>query len=231
MNTIYFFNFCNSSDLFLLLKLNKEITFMKHVNLTFILLLTLGLFIPQLKSQDLDPFTSDDMVFYGLDFSEAKFLGGSGLTSPASMQDKYMPALNELMIDERRRYDVANSYQKKNVEYYFDRVDDINANLMIDEHYVNEQIKELSDEQIAHAIKRLNDSKHSGLGLVYLIEKVNHNNNLITVRIVFFDIESSQVLLVKRASGSMRGFSIRNYYAGGIRQIISDGKKNYPHWR
>jgi len=204
---------------------------MKHTKITVILFLTISLFIPQLKSQDIDVFKTDNLVFYGLDFSEAKFYGGSGLTSPGTMQDKYMPALNELMIDERRRYDVAKSYQKKNVEYYFDIADDINARLNIDDHYTNETIEELSEEQIAQAIERYQDTKHHSLGLVYLIHKVNHSSNLISLKIVFFDIDSHKVIFVKRASGTMKGFSIRNYYAGGIRQIIADGKKSYPNWK
>lgn len=204
---------------------------MKHTKMTLILFFTIGLFITQIKSQEIDVFNTDNMVFYGLDFSEAKFYGGSGLTSPVTMQDKYMPALNELMIVERRRYDVALSYQKKNVEYYFDIADDINAKLNIEEHYTNESMEEFSEAQIEKAINRYQDPKHSGLGLVYLIHKVNHSNNLISLKIVFFDIETSQVVMVKRASGTMKGFSIRNYYAGGIRQIISDGKKTYPNWK
>lgn len=29
----------------------------------------------------------------------------------------------------------------------------------------------------------------------------------------------------------MKGFSIRNYYAGGIRQIIKDTEKFYKDWK
>lgn len=203
---------------------------MTNTKFTLILLL-LSMILPQLKSQELNVFKTGDMVFYGLDFSESKFLGGSGQTSPITMQDKFMPALNELMIDERRRYDVASSYQKKNVEYYFDMADDINARLNIEEHYSNENVEELNEEQISEAISRYKDDKHSGLGLVYLVTKVNHSNNLINIKIVFFSIERGDVLLVKSASGKMKGFGIRNYYAGGIRQIISDTKKSYPNWK
>lgn len=203
---------------------------MTNTKFTLILLL-LSMILPQLKSQELNVFKTGDMVFYGLDFSESKFLGGSGQTSPITMQDKFMPALNELMIDERRRYDVASSYQKKNVEYYFDMADDINVRLNIEEHYSNENVEELNEEQISEAISRYKDDKHSGLGLVYLVTKVNHSNNLINIKIVFFSIERGDVLLVKSASGKMKGFGIRNYYAGGIRQIISDTKKSYPNWK
>lgn len=204
---------------------------MKDTKNILLLFFIIALFIPSIKSQELDVFKADNMVFYGLDFSESKFLGGSGQTSMIAMQDKYMPALNELMIDERRRYDVASSYQKKNVEYYFDMANEINAQVNMEEHYNIENAEELSDEQISEAISRYKEEKHNGLGLVYLVSKVNHSNHIISIKIVFFSIKSGEILLVKMASGKMKGFGIRNYYAGGIRQIIKETRKSYPNWK
>lgn len=182
------------------------------------------------KAQEANVFESNDMVFYGLDFSQARFTGGSGLTSPASMQDKYMPALNELMIDERRRYDVAKSYSKKNVEYSFSVADDFNADFDVYESYVNGVVENLTDEEVRSVINKYEDEKHSGLGLIYVVDEVSHGRNLITIQIVFFDIDTQEVLLVKRARGAMKGFSIRNYYAGGIRQIIKESQEFYEKW-
>lgn len=183
-----------------------------------------------LSAQKPDVFESENMVFYGLDFSQARFTGGSGLTSPAGMQDKYMPALNELMIDERKRYDVAKSYKKKNVEYYFYMADALNADFDVYESYVNGKVENLSDTEIQTVISKYKDDKHSGLGLVYVVDEVSHGNNLISIQIVFFDIDTQEVLLVKRARGGMKGFSIRNYYAGGIRQIIKESQEYYEKW-
>lgn len=106
-----------------------------------------------LMSQENPVFKSKDMVFYGLDFTKARFTGGYGLTSPASMQDKYMPALNELMIDERSRYNVAKSYKKKNVEYYFDLADEFNSQGEIYDQYVDEDIDNLTDEEVKEVVQ------------------------------------------------------------------------------
>jgi hypothetical protein len=172
------------------------------------------------------------MVFYGLDFTKARFTGGFGLTSPATMQDKYMPALNELMIDERQRYNVAKSYKKKNVEYYFNLADEMNSKTDIYDQYVNEKVESLTDEDVQEVINQYKaDDKHSGLGLLYIVDEVDHMRSLITVQITFFDIDSGEIYLQKRARGDMRGFSIRNYYAGGIRQIIKDSEDLYPKWK
>ena len=184
-----------------------------------------------LWSQETLVFDSKDMVFYGLDFSKARFTGGFGLTSPARMQDIYMPALNELMIDERKRYNVAKSYQKKNVEYDFDLADKLNSKGDIYDQYLNEEIEQLSDEEVQEVVNHyIKDEKHSGLGLVYVVDEVNHIRSLISIQITFFNIDTGEVYLSKRGRGSMRGFSIRNYYAGGIRQIIKDSEKLYRNW-
>lgn len=203
---------------------------MKTAKQYLILVLLSLVTICGVKAQETDVFESKDMVFYGLDFSQARFTGGSGLSSPASMQDKYMPALNELMIDERKRYDVAKSYIKKNVEYYFYMADGFNADFEVYENYVNGAVENLTDEEIQIVINKYNDEKHSGLGLLYVVDEVSHGRNLITIQIVFFDINTQEVLLVKRARGGMKGFSIRNYYAGGIRQIIKESQESYEKW-
>jgi hypothetical protein len=201
---------------------------MKHIILISLFIFS-GL---SLSAQESTVFTSKDMVFYGLDFTKARFTGGFGLTSPATMQDKYMPALNELMIDERHRYNVAKSYRKKNVEYYFNLTDELNSKTDIYNQYVNEEVENLKEEEVQEVIHHYkSDIKHSGLGLVYVVDEVNHMKSLITVQITFFDIDSGEIYLQKRARGDMRGFSIRNYYAGGIRQIIKDSADLYEKWK
>lgn len=185
-----------------------------------------------IRAQESPVFTSKDMVFYGLDFTKARFTGGFGLTSPATMQDKYMPTLNELMIDERQRYNVAKSYKKKNVEYYFNLSDELNSKMDIYDQYVNEKLENLSDEDVQEVINRYkSDDKHSGLGLLYIVDEVDHLKSLITIQITFFNINSGEIYIQKRARGDMRGFSIRNYYAGGIRQIIKDTADLYEKWK
>lgn len=207
---------------------HKNLLIMK--NILFSLLLSIISFFA--FSQDkVGVFSSRNMVFYGLDFTEARFTGGSGLTSPTAMQDKYMPGLNELMIFERKRYDVAKSYQKSNVEYYFDLTDKFNSKTDIYNQYVYKDVEVLSDEQVLTAVKKFKDPKHHGLGLVYIVDEVNHYRNVISVHITFFDIDSGEMLFSRRARGEMKGFSIRNYYAGGIRQIIKDSEDSYNRWK
>jgi hypothetical protein len=181
-----------------------------------------------------DVFASKDMVFYGLDFTKARFDENGGTTafvSPASMQDKYFPALNELMINERKKYDVAKSYKKENVEYYFDMSDEFNADFDVYDSFVDDdEMVKLTEEQITEIVAKYKDDSHSGLGLVYVVDLVNHQRNTITIQIAFFDISTGETLLVKKARGTMKGFSIRNYYAGGIYQIIKESAKTYKKW-
>ncbi len=182
-----------------------------------------------------DVFDSKDMVFYGLDFTKARFDENGGTTAfvtPATMQDKYFPALNELMINERKKYDVAKSYNKENVEYYFDMADEYNLDYDIYGSFVDDdEMIKLSSEQIEDVVAKYQDSEHTGLGLIYVVDLVYHQRNTITIQIAFFDIETGETLLVKKARGEMKGFSIRNYYAGGIYQIIKESAKSYKKWQ
>lgn len=153
----------------------------KMIIICLLLVIHLGI-----SAQDNPIFKTEEMVFYGLDFSKARFTGGFGLSSPASMQDKYMPALNELMIDERHRYNVAKSYDKRNVEYSFSLANRHNAGGDIYNQYTNDEISELSFEEVQSIVNYYQqDDKHSGLGLVYIVDEVNHIRSLISIQITF----------------------------------------------
>lgn len=195
----------------------------------FVFLLLLSFLGTGVFAQENEVFNSKDMIFYGLDFSASRFVGGSGLTSPIEMQDKYMPALNDLMIVERDRYDVAKSYHKKNVEYYFELADAQNKQFNIYDRYVDHVDQGLTKENIQEVLSHYNDTIHHGLGLLYVIDEVNHFVGVITIQIVFFNIDSKEIFLIEKARGNMKGFSIRNYYAGGVRQVITDSKLLYEH--
>ncbi len=193
----------------------------------FFFLVLASLLSSAILSQNVDVFNSKDMIFYGLDFSASRFVGGSGLTSPIEMQDKYMPALNDLMIMERSRYDVATSYHKKNVEYTFNLADNQNRAFNVYDRYVDHVMQSLTNDEIQTVVNNYNDSIHHGLGLLYVVDEINHFTGVMTIQIVFFNIDTKEILLVEKARENMMGFSIRNYYAGAIRQIIKDSKLLY----
>ncbi len=186
-------------------------------------------------SQD-EVFKTDDMVFYGLDFTKVRIDENGGITpyyKPASFQDKYIPAINDLLIDEQSRYDVGKSYQKTNIEYDFEIAEDRNYAFDIYNCYVEEeQIPLLTRDEVDEVVSHYKDSNHSGLGLLFIVDNINHERGIITLQIVFFDIDTAKTYLVKKARGEMKGFSIRNYYAGGIRQIIKDTESLYKkRWK
>ena len=180
-------------------------------------------------------FTATEMVFYGLDFSKARFDENGGTTAfvtPATMQDKYFPALNELMVNERKKYDVAKAYKKENVEYYFDLADERNADFDVYKSFVDdEEMANLSREDVDAIAKSYKDAEHHGLGLIYVVDLVNHQRNTMTIQITFFDIDSGETLLVKKVRGEMKGFSIRNYYAGGVYRVIKTSADSFKRWK
>lgn len=198
---------------------------------TLLLLLIIGIG----GFSQVDVFKSTDMVFYGLDFTKARFDENGGTTAfvtPATMQDKYFPALNELMINERKKYDVAKSYKKDNVEYYFDIADEQNADFDIYDNFVDDdEMVKLNREQVDEVVKNYKDADHSGLGLLYVVDLVNHQRGTITIQIAFFDISTGETLLVEKARGEMKGFSIRNYYAGGVYRVIKTSADAYKRWK
>jgi len=186
-------------------------------------------------SQD-QVFKTDKMTFYGLDFTKVRIDENSGVTAfyePATFQDKYIPAINELLIDEMKRYDVGRSYSKTQVDYDFEIANDRNYEFDIYKAYVEEeQIPTLEKDVVKEAVSHYKNKDKKGLGLLYVVDNINHERNIITIQVVFFNENTGETYLIKRARGEMKGFSIRNYYAGGIRQIIKDTEKTYnKRWK
>src|SRR5690349_21636929 len=94
---------------------------MKQFNLkkTFLLVvfgLFSGILTAQLNSSDI--FKEDAIVWYGLDFSRAKFIGkfdqGAGINSINEFEliNKYIPAWNELVINQPERFDLKRVFRK-----------------------------------------------------------------------------------------------------------------------
>lgn len=70
-----------------------------------------------------DVFSSKSIVWYGLNFTEAKMVGqfdqamGAGPASASDLKNKWMPNWNGLIQSEPKNFKIAEAFQKNDVFY------------------------------------------------------------------------------------------------------------------
>ena len=80
-------------------------------------------------------FTSSELVWYGLDFTEARFIGkfeqgfDENQVSASEMIHRYIPAWNKLVLEEPRNFDLKSAFRKNNVYYDIKPVENLNSKI------------------------------------------------------------------------------------------------------
>jgi len=170
---------------------------------------------------------SGKVVFYGVDFSQARFIGKEGFTDPPELQENFLPKWNHLIINEEEKYDVKKALNKSNLEYYFDVVTERNA-AVDPEVLVTNSNHSISKEDVTKVVAGLGSEAHtSGLGAVIVVESFDKRSDIGTMWLTTFDIATLTVKKTQRMSAKARGFGIRNYWARTIFEVLEDAQKKF----
>jgi hypothetical protein len=205
-----------------------------------------------------DVFTKTEMVWYGLDFSQAKFVGefneigpiqamggvvkvktgdttivtiGGGGSNAQVIRDNYFKAWNNVIINERDKYYLPEYYSKQAVKADLSAVEVLNAKVNPDSMMMTWGAVALTMEKIQEEVNKYDNKGKSGLGLVYIIESFDKILNLATIHVTFFDMATNKVLLVKRLKTQPHGAGLRNYWAASIREAMVESKKHWHKWK
>jgi len=183
-----------------------------------------------------DVFSSGEVIWYGLDFSYARFNSIYGVEpgSGEDIRDNLIPAWNKLILVEPRKYDMGTTFSKGPVKNNIQPVTEINSKIDASQIIVESSYKfDNPEEVIASAVRRYQGGEYdSGLGLVFVIESFDKPALEASLYIVFFDIASREVLLAERMVGVPVGFGLRNHWAGGIYAVLKQIRKTeYKAWQ
>lgn len=204
----------------------------KYLFLIFVLALGSGL---AAQKQLSDVFEKGDVVWFGLDFSQAKFvqiLNEQG--SETEIVEKWIPAWNNLMVSEPGKYDFAKTFKKEQVVYAIETAARINDQIAPEGLLVSScPDLEAPEALVADLIKAYDTgSVTEGLGLVFVVTCFNKGTVQGSMYLTFFDIASREVLLCEKMTGRAAGFGIRNYWAGSIYDVLKQvQKKDFKRWR
>jgi hypothetical protein len=209
---------------------------MKKLALLGLLIITCFNNYAQHKTQDI--FTEENIVWYGLDFTKAKFIGkveqvkNFEQVSSIDIINKYIPAWNELVVMEPDNFKLESTFRKKTIHYDLNPVAARNGKIAED-NIIAINSNTITKEELQDMVSAYEGSnKQEGLGLVFIIESFNKPQSMASAWVVFFDINTKKILLSEYCKGEPAGFGVRNYWAGAIKKIMTDIRNNkYKNWK
>lgn len=177
---------------------------------------------------------STDITWLGVDFSGAKLIGDRERLGSESDIRHLLDAINELMMKEADKYNVAAAIQRKKVENGTQVANEHNAELDVMAMLSNEgkdhiHLKPMDIEEI---ISTYDFKGLSGIGLMFNVESFNKLIEEGSFWITFVNMDNKQVLFTERLVAPPSGFGMRNFWAGSVNGVIAKiKKKEFENWR
>ena len=197
---------------------------MKFLAPLLLLLSVNGIAQKTFKLKDL--FTEDTVIWFGIDYSKARFIGEFG---DKDLHD-YFHGWNRLITEEPYKYDVSRSLEKRKALYDILSVDQINTGSV-------PNVVSFDGDSILHPsdfpamIQRYQSSYSEGIGVVLIAERYHRLKNYATHYAVIFDIASKEILVSQKYTGISDGIGVRNYWARTILDSLHALSRNYKKWK
>jgi hypothetical protein len=183
-------------------------------------------------------FSATEVVWYGLDFTKAKFVGqfdqgfGALPATGMDMKNKWIPQWNSLIAKEPQNFKIKDAIRKDNIYYDLAPLNELNSKIDVDK-AMSFNAGKIEASEIDGMVKNYGTGdKKSGIGLAFIVENFDKNMETASVYVTFFDIASKKVLMTEKMSGKAMGVGMRNYWAGAIKAILKQIDANeYKNWK
>lgn len=191
--------------------------------------------IQQISAQTLKEFFSSSEVpltYLGVDFTHAKILNEIAPNS-IDIRDRQYPAINQVIVNEAKKYDFSNAFSKTTVDKDISFVNAKNAK--IDAEKIVEASSDaihLKKGDIESIVKGYDFKGKKGIGLMFIMESMNKASAEGSMYVTLIDMQTRKVLLTERMTTKAAGFGFRNYWAKTIYVALDDIKKTkYKEWK
>ncbi|CAN5561447.1 hypothetical protein BH10BAC1_BH10BAC1_21490 [soil metagenome] len=183
-----------------------------------------------------DVFTEKNMVWYGLDFTQSKFIGqptinGKFYKSPDFVVKNYFKEWNMIPLKEGEKYDIKESFEKEYLYYDIDTVLARNQRFSSDSLIAFSNSYSLNTFTFPDVIKSYGGNAKEGIGVVYLVESFNTIDKVATFYCVVFDVASKKILMQEKITGKPQGGSVKTYWAGAFHDALEKNQKVYKKWK
>ncbi len=184
-------------------------------------------------------FTAPGFTFFGVDYSKVRLIGdhghGAGTNlDMAHIRDKYFNAINELVFNEKKKYDFEKATGEKKITHDFKSISEINLTADPAKMKNFSEHVPLNANEIRAMVKKysVNTSVKNNIGMVLIADKMDRVEAEAYYYVVFFNIADRDVIFYAYVKGKPKGFGYRNYWAGAIYAITRDmARVDWKYWK
>ncbi|MGC4034520.1 MAG: hypothetical protein QM764_01075 [Chitinophagaceae bacterium] len=181
-----------------------------------------------------DMFSNSEtpVFYYGIDFTKAKLIDDA-TASASDVRDNKYTAINQLIINESDKYDLKAAFNRT-VDHDISEVNKRNekANAEAIMSTSSADFHRLKESDIDAIVKSFDAGGKKAVGLLFIVEAMSKSQKSMAVWVTLFDPKSKKVLMTERMEGKATGFGFRNYWAGSIKDVLTDiKKKKYSEWK
>jgi hypothetical protein len=208
----------------------------KAIRLFFVLFFCSSL--QSLSAQTLkDVFTSSEtsILYLGIDYTQARLINAT--TGTGIQVRDFFPLINELVINEPKKYDLQGAFNKSLINNSLGLVKKRNEKMNAEDIISTESsdYNRLKEEDISNLVKGIDFEKKKGLGLLFVVEAMRKvdKKGTSSIWVTIVDMGAGKMLMTERMEGETGGgFGFRNYWASTIFNVIETiNKKKYKEWK
>lgn len=178
--------------------------------------------------------TREEVIFLGIDYSNVKLVdvvtNKGNLAVTLDQMNGYFKQWNDLIINEKKKYNIAEAFKREQVLYIIDSIEVINRNAST-ENMIASRNPFYSKDMIQKQIANYDYGVNSGFGILFVAEALNMKERKLTLTVVTIDLSTKEPMFVEKIEGEPGGSGFRNYWANAIYRIIEEiGKTHYKAW-
>ncbi len=185
----------------------------------WILIISLIIMAGSVKSQSNAVYCTQEITWFGIDYSQADFINNAAFPNPYLLTDKFFEEWNNLVFNEPVKFDIAKYFNKTDINYSTSYINMRNKAVDIANHIKagNYQQNIFNADTISDILSTYKiDGNTSGVGLVFIVNSYNKPKRQASYWVTFFDIKTKKVLLTKQIFGVPTGIGLRNYWANSF---------------
>lgn len=166
------------------------------------------------------PASQDEIVWFGLDYTQVRFIGGhSAFSDLQNIQEHYFRSWNELIMMESDKYDLKAAFGVRKVTYEMEYA--ITQSMQRDMGNIRQLDSYNIDEDIvADVVWKYTDTSDGRTGALFVMETLNKIEEESTMWLAVFNISTGEIYHLRRYAGKPGGFGFRNYWARSYYNIL-----------
>lgn len=198
---------------------------MKPLWLIIILIFVFG---GTVNSQSNKAYCAQEITWFGLDYSDAYFIDSKAFPDPYRLRSTLIGRWNELVFREKKKFDIAKSFNKRHVNFDVSYINNRNRNADISKQISDDRFhqRQFNSDSIQNIVNSyLLNEDIDGVGLVFIVESLNKLDHEAVYWVTFFDVVSKKVLLTEQIIGKPSGGGLHNYWANSFYNALNKAER------